>query len=403
MSHAEALASEPPLFEFDPEMGDHEQLERLRAQAPIARSPMGTFLLFRHADATRIIDDGSTRQLEMEGMFLQGITEGAVYDFHKYVMLFANGETHTRRRAPAARTFAYKLMDGMRGEIVKLSEGMIEARKGAGVTDFLGAVAGVIPATLIARILGVPAEDRERFTAYVLSSSQGLGLIPEEDFPRIEKDTAALVDYVENLLAERRKNPQEDFLTDYVQKVDGDGILSPEEIRMQVAGLILAGSDTTRSGMCSVLSQLLQHPEQWEAFCADPDGLKKQVVAEGLRYDPPVASLPRVSVQDIEIGGYHIPNGSIVAPSLLAALRDPEIYTDPHTFDIHRTDHPRWHLAFGHGAHRCLGEALARAEMEEVLASVARLAPGTTLEGTPPRLRGVGAIRQIDRMEVAFA
>jgi cytochrome P450 len=150
------------------------------------------------------------------------------------------------------------------------------------------------------------------------------------------------------------------------------------------------------------LAHLLRHPDQWRAFCADPDGLKKGVVNEGLRYEPIVSGVPRVAVRDIEIDGYLVPAGTPIAVSLLSALRDPDVYADPDRFDIARTDHPRWHPIFGGGAHRCVGEALARAEMEETLAVIAKLAPHAKLVGAFPRL-SPGAIRQIDQMQVTLA
>jgi cytochrome P450 len=109
-----------------------------------------------------------------------------------------------------------------------------------------------------------------------------------------------------------------------------------------------------------------------------------------------------VAKQDLEIDGYLVPAGTPIAVSLLSAMRDPEVYANPDRFDITRTDHPRWHPIFGGGAHRCLGEALAKAEMEETLATIARLAPSTELIGEVPR-PAPGAIRQVGEMRVAFA
>ena len=178
--------------------------------------------------------------------------------------------------------------------------------------------------------------------------------------------------------------------------------MNEAEIRTQVLGLILAGSDTTRGSLCMTLATLLAHPDQWRAFRADPEGLKKGVVNEGLRYQPIVSGVPRVAVRDLDVDGYRVPAGTPIAVSLLSALRDPDVYARPEDFDIARTDHPRWHPVFGGGAHRCVGEALARAEMEETLATIARLAPNTTLIGDFPKL-APGAIRQVGEMRVAFA
>jgi cytochrome P450 len=150
------------------------------------------------------------------------------------------------------------------------------------------------------------------------------------------------------------------------------------------------------------LAHMLKNEAQWSAFVADPDGLKKAVVDEGLRFEPVVGGIPRVAVVDLEIDGYLVPAGTPVAVSLVSALRDPDVYKDPDVFDIGRADHPRWHPVFGAGAHRCVGEALARAEMEETLAVIARIAPRTRLIGAFPRL-APGAIRQVGPMQVAFA
>src|SRR6185295_11167483 len=107
-------------------------------------------------------------------------------------------------------------------------------------------------------------------------------------------------------------------------------------------------------------------------------------------------------VRDFEIDGYHVPAGTLIGPSIVSVLRDEETYAEPERFDITRTDHPKWHPIFGAGAHRCVGEALARAELEETLAVIARVAPKTALVGDFPKLKP-GPIRQIDQMRVAFA
>jgi len=109
-----------------------------------------------------------------------------------------------------------------------------------------------------------------------------------------------------------------------------------------------------------------------------------------------------VMVNDTELEGVLLPAGAVVAVSLVSILRDPEVYADPDTFNIFRTDHPRWNFAFGAGAHRCAGEALARVEMEETLATIARLAPDTKVVGAPPILTP-GAIRSVNQMQVSFA
>jgi cytochrome P450 family 103 len=394
--------SEAPEIAFD--LGDaepHAYLKAMRERTPIARTPMGIVLALRHRHLELVTSD-ATRQLETETKVMQGITDGPIWDITTSGMLFANGETHARRRGPVAKTFAFKLMDAMRPKAAELAAELVSARVGAGPIDFVNEIAAQIPARIIADILGIPRSDLPVFMQWIADTAESLGFIDVQRRPQIEKSLVEFNAYVEGLLNDRRKTPREDFLTDYVRATSSDGVLNETEIRTQVLGLILAGSDTTRGSLCLTLAHLLKHPEQWRAFCADPDGLKKGVVLEGLRYDPIISGIPRVALQDLDVDGYRVPAGTPIAVSLLSALRDPEVYADPDSFDIKRTDHPRWHPIFGGGAHRCVGEALAKAEMEETLATIARLAPNTTLIGDIPTPTP-GAIRQVGEMRVALA
>lgn len=394
--------SDLPELPLDPEIDrdPHIVLKELREKAPLARTPIGMLLALRHRHFELVTSD-ATRQLETETKVMQGITSGPIWDITTSGMLFANGDAHRRRRAPVQRTFAFKLMDAMRPKAAALAEELVRERLNKGPFDFVSEFAAQIPARIIADILGIPRADLPVFMRWIADTAESLGFIDVERRAQIEQSLVDFNAYVEDLLNDRRATPKDDFLTEYVQTTAREGELSEAEIRTQVLGLILAGSDTTRGSLCMTLAHLLHHPDQWRAFCADPDGLKKGVVNEGLRYEPIVSGIPRIALRDIDIDGYQVPAGVPIAISMLSALRDPEVYSDPDRFDITRTDHPRWHPIFGGGAHRCLGEALARAEMEETLATIARLAPNTELVGAFPTL-APGAIRQVGAMRVAF-
>lgn len=372
-----------------------------RAKGPFVRVEMGLVLALRARHLDAVMSD-VTRQLETETKMMQGITSGPLFEFTQAAMLFANGDAHRRRRAPVQRTFAFKLMDAMRPKAAALAAELITPRLNAGPIDFVTEIAAQIPARIIADILGIPRSDLPIFLQWIADTAESIGFIDLARRPAIEASLTAFDKYVSALLDDRRRTPREDFLTAYVEATARDGELSDIEIRTQIIGLILAGSDTTRGSLCMTLARLLQNPTQWRAFCENPDALKRGAVDEGLRFEPIISGIPRFAVKDFELDGYAIPSGTLIGVSLLSALRDEEVFADPNRFDITRTDHPRWHLIFGAGAHRCVGEALARAEMEEVLAAIARLAPKTALIGEAPRLRP-GAIRQVDQMRVAFA
>jgi cytochrome P450 len=395
-----------PVLEWEAMEGrtPYEVFRDLREKTPLVRVPigMGHMTLALHARAIERVVSDATRQIETETKMMQGIFNGPIFDFTANVLLFSNGDVHMRRRRPIARTFAYKLMEAMRGKSAATAAELINERLGKGPIDFVKEIAEQIPARIIADVLGIPRSDLPVFMQWIADTSASIGFVDVERRAEIEKSLTEFNAYVDGLLADRRANPKGDFLSDYVAATAASGDLTEAEIRAQVVGLILAGSDTTRNSICMILYQLLQHPDQWQALCADPDGLKKKAVDEGLRYEPVVSGIPRVAIDDMEVEGYLIPAGALIAVSIISSLRDPEVYANPETFDIHRTDHPRWPPVFGAGAHRCAGEALARVELEETLATIARLAPDTKLVGDAPQL-APGAIRTVGAMSVAFA
>ena len=390
-------------FEKRPEgMSDHDYLELWRARGPVAVDRHGILTTFSQAHLERVTDPRLTRQVELEIVAVRGLTSGPIFDFYANSMLFSNGARHAARRRPLARAFAFPLMEALRPRLRAVAEDLVRPCLGAGPVDFLDRVAGPLPARVMAMILGLGEAELPRFAARVQSSMRALALREGEDWAGAAADLGALNDQVTALLADRGARPAGDFLSDYVAAV-ADAELTEAEVRMQIVSVVLAGADTTRMALASTLSQLLQRPEQWAALVADPEGRKAAAAAEGLRFDPPVGALPRVAVAGFEIDGVTVSPGHVIAPSVIAALRDPAVHAAPDRFDLARADHPRWHPVFGAGAHRCLGEALARAELEEALAALARLAPRAELAGPPPRLSGLTGARAIDAMTVALA
>lgn len=384
----------------DADVDDHGYLAGLRPLGPLLRDDFFCVHTFSLADMQTLLDDRLTRQLETEMLDLAGIGAGPMRDFFSNVMLFSNGEVHRNRRSPLARSFAFPLVRAMRADIRATVEGLVRPLIGTGEVDFLDCVAGPLPALVVARILGVAEADIPYFTRLVYSSIRILSRRSPEVFAEAEADLAVLDGWVGDLLAARRGGDQDDFLTAYLGRVSG-GPLCEDEIRIQICGLILAGSDTTRSGLAATFSRLLLDRAQWDMLAAEPDFWKEAAVLEGLRFDPVVGSLARVATTAVDLHATRIPPGGVFSLSLLGAMRDPSVYAAPDRFDIRRSDHPAYHPAFGGGAHRCLGEALARVELEEALATLAALAPEARLVEAP-RLRGLSGVRGISGMRVCL-
>ncbi len=400
---AKPITEAPELTDMGPDapIDIHAAYRDARARSPVARNQMGIVLGLRGRQLETIVSD-VTRQMENETLMMQGVTSGPIWDLRANSILFANGDAHRRRRQPLARTFAFKLMEGMRPKAAAVATELVSERMGAGDVDFLGEISANIPARIIADILGIPHSDLPYFQGLVENAVGTLGFFDQALRSKYESDIVEFDAYVGKLLDDRRKSPRGDFLSEFAAATKEAGELTEAEIRADVIALIVAGSDTTKNSIAMTLNLLLEHPDQWAKLKADPDGMKKGAAAEGLRYEPVALGVPRFSIAPFELDGYDIEPNRIVIFSIVSACRDPEVYTNPEAFDIGRTDHPRWHFAFGGGAHRCLGEALARVEIEETLAAIAKLAPSTRVTGSRPAMKAA-PIRAVDQMRVAFA
>jgi cytochrome P450 len=381
----------------------HGIFRRYRHLTPLLRRENAGYIAIRAADMEPLAFDPRTRQIETEQLTVRGIHSGPLVELWSNSMLFSNGGEHRRRRAPMSRAFAFKLIEEMRPRIRAAAAHIIEQHLQAGELDLLGDFASLIPARIIASVLGIPEADVPHFTELVYSVSRSLSLsYGQAEIEGMQESARQLMRYVDELLGPRGTALNNEFLASYLKTVTEAGSLSAAEILSQIVTLIIAGSDTTRGAIAVQVALLLQHREQWDAVCADA-ALIPGAVSESLRYEPVVGSIPRFTLDDIELDGYVVPRNSILSLSTLSAMRDPNQHADPDCFNIRRTDHPRRHLIFGLGVHRCLGEVLARAELEESLAALVSLLPQLELTGKPPSLQGHGGIRRIDGMRVRWA
>lgn len=387
----------PHILPRDETWSDHDYVRMAAAQGPVVRDRHGIYITFSLSHMQQLVDPVLTRQMETETMKLQGVSHGPVYDLFRHSMLFSNAPEHGSRRAPLARSFAIPLVRQLRGDLRTLVSELVEENLDCGEIDFRDRIGGQLAARTIALVLGVPREDLPVITPLVYSAIRALSVRSPRVLAEATADLRSLEAYVSDLLADRGRSATNGFLAAYLDRARENG-LNTTETRMQIVTLLLAGSDTTRGALTSTMSQLMQHRAQWQRLCGAPEAHVQGAVSEGLRYDPVIGALIRVAAQDLVFEGVAIPEGSLIGPLVVAALRDPEVYAEPDRFDITRRDHPRWHPVFGAGEHRCLGEALARAELEEALAALCRLAPRTELTGPPPQLRGLGATRTVSEM-----
>jgi cytochrome P450 len=371
-----------------------------RTHSLVAHEAGGYFVL-RMADVERLSKD--RRALASETAFpeMHGVTDGAMFDGFRYGMLTANGDAHRRRRSPFSRTFAARMITELRPHIRRSAEELVDAWYADGQVDFLEAFAAQLPARVISDLLGLPREDIPSFTKLVYKVSRFLSFsFTPDEIPAIEAAARQLRDYVERTLDQRRRGPCGDFLSRFVATADDAAEMSPIEIIFQIVQLIVGGTDTTRVAIVMQVALLLQHHEQWTAVCRDP-GLIPAAVDESMRFEPSVASIARIAAEDIEVGGAVVPAGEFVTLSTMSGMRDESAYDNPDVFDIRRAGRPRLHPIFGGGAHRCIGETLARAELEEGLAVLTARIPQLRLDQAPA-IRGHFGIRRVDAMRVSW-
>ena len=291
---------------------------------------------------------------------------------------------HLRHRALVARAFRARVLDEWRDTIIgaTVSE-LLDAFAGDGHADLIPQLTFPFPVRVIARILGLPEADWPRF--FRLSTEL---IAVMRNWERAVAASQELRGYFGQIIAERRRHPRDDLVSQLIEaEVDGHR-LGDEEIYPFLLLLLPAGAETTYRSSSNLLFGLLSEPGQLDAVRADR-GLVPQAIEEALRWETPALTVARTATEDVELGGVHIPSGALVAVSLGAANRDPARHPDPDAFDILRED--KQHISFGDGAHKCLGMHLARLEMRVLLNAVLDRLPGLRLDpaAEDPHIHGM--------------
>jgi cytochrome P450 family 103 len=379
----------------------HGVFRAYRMSHSLVKGESGGYFVLRFADVERLSRDPRCRARGTAFPESRGVREGVLFEMFEHGMLTATGEVHRRRRSPFSRAFAHRTISLLRSSIRREADELVDEWYGDGKTEFIEHFASQLPARIISDLLGFPREDIPAFTKLVYEVTRFFRFEGADDeLPGIEAAARQLKRYVEDILDDRRRKPREDFLSTFLAAADAAGEMSPIEIIFQIVALIIGGTDTTRVAMVMQVGLLLQHPEQWTAVVRDP-GLVPVAVAEAMRFEPSVASFSRVTSQDVEVDGVVLPEGASVTLSTMSAMRDETVYDHPDVFDIGRVRRLRIHPIFGSGAHRCLGEALALAELEESLAVLTQRIPQLRLD-LAPEITGASGIRRVNAMQVSW-
>ncbi|MFD9907300.1 cytochrome P450 [Streptomyces sp. NPDC059063] len=303
---------------------------------------------------------------------------------------------HTRIRRLVVKAFTPGRMERLREPVRRAADELLDAIAADGRADLVAAYAAPLPITVICDLLGVPAELRRDLRTWTDAL-----VAPDPTRPHLAKEAVGgLLGYFTSLIAEKRKAPGDDLLSDLIAARDeGDGGRLSEDELMSLAFLILfAGYENVVQLIGNAVLGLLRHPDQLAAVRADPS-LLPGTVEEFMRHEGPVLlAIRRFPLEDVTIAGVRVPKGETVLLSLGSAGRDPERFADPDRLDITRD--ASGHLALGHGIHYCLGAPLARLEMTVALGALIERFPNLALAVPEDELRRRPSMRARGLLEL---
>jgi cytochrome P450 len=299
-------------------------------------------------------------------------------------MLVVDPPDHTRFRRLVNRAFTPRAIAAFEPTIARTADALLDdLERRTGEVDLVSTYAAQLPVLIIADLLGVPADRRDDFlrwgAAAAATLDPGLSL---RRYLGAERALRAMHAFLRQHFVRLRADPGEDLVSRLVGLPD-DEALTERELHATVMLLLGAGFETTMNLIGNAVVLLDRHPEQWKALLADPSGWPG-AVEETLRHDSPVQLTGRTVKADVSVAGRQLRAGTRVTVLLGAANRDPEVFAEPHRFDIGRPD-AREHLAFSAGIHYCVGAGLARAEAVIGLRSLAERFPDLRVSGSPVR------------------
>ncbi|WP_030900678.1 cytochrome P450 [Streptomyces sp. NRRL F-5126] len=361
----------------------------LRQKCPVARVslPSGdaAVLVSRYEDVRKALSDP---RFSREGLtrpdaarVSAGDSEGV---FNSPMARTLNDQGHERWRRMVGRWFTARRMSALRPDMEAMAEQLIDRMVGSGrPADLVTGLAFPLPVYVICRMLGVPESDRDRFKAWsdaFLNTTR----YTKDEMAEAHREFAA---YMSGLIETERAAPGDDLLSLLMTGAHGEGEPMPQDALVATGqALLLAGHETTAGFIGLMVAHLLSDRRRWERLLAEP-ALVRLAVEESLRFDPNGANfgMLRYADEDVELPGGTVAAGTTVVCAMTAANRDERAWEYAHEMDLGRTPNP--HLAFGAGPHSCLGQPLARTEMQAALSVLLKRLPALDLAVGTEELR----------------
>ncbi len=390
-------------MQFDPlspevRANPYPYYEMLQRYAPVFLwEEWGMTFLSRHEDCQTLLRDDRLAH----GQFMEvPEQQRPLLDMQNNWLLLQNPPDHTRLRGLVHKAFTPRMVEQLRDTIQDITNHLLDKAQAAGRMDVIADLAYPLPVTVIARMIGIPEADYDRFHGWSDALARSLDFIEEEAvYNRAAVAAAEFTAYLAELAQRRRVEPGRDLLSALVAVEEEGDHLTEAELYGTCSLLLVAGHETTINLIGNGTLALLQNRPQWELLCAQPD-LAKTAVEELLRYDSPVQLTSRLVTEPVAVGEQTLPAGSMVTFLLGAANRDTAVFANPDQLDITRKPNP--HLAFGAGIHYCLGAPLARLEGQIAFTTLTRRFPHLQLADPTPCYRDNYVLRGLEFLQTTF-
>ena len=319
------------------------------------------------------------------------------------MMIDFDAPEHVRRRRLVSEGFTPKRVRAMEDKLRMVCDAILDKACAEGRCDFVRDIAAPLPLIMIGDMLGVAPDDRDDLLRWSDDMLKGQGSPDPDAMTNAMTAFMEYSEYIHPVFDDRRASGNRDDLVGVLchAEIDGDS-LDDDSLVHETLLILIGGDETTRHVISGGVEELLAHPDQAAQLAADPAGLMAGAVEEMLRWVSPIKNMARVATRDVELDGAQIRAGQELLLLYPSANRDEAVFEHADTFDITRSPNP--HLAFGFGAHFCLGNQLARLELrvmvERVLARLPDLRLATERSALPRRQANF--ISGIEEMPVAF-
>lgn len=363
-----------PSFRDDP----YPALNKLREDHRVNLTPVGTYRVTRFDDVKSLFKDANTSMTLANGESPNFHPSDERGSFREFV-LNTDDDAHVRLRKLLFKSFNARVVKRYEVEAVDIVENTMQTALDRGGMDVIEDLAKLVPSQIVCRIMGVPEEDREIFAQWTAARTNAFfaKFLPEEVIQSLVRAGNDMADYFDQLVKERRKNLQDDFISELIRAEEEGDQLTDGEVVIQAIGIIVAGFETTIGLIGNGTRALIEHPDQMAVLRDRPD-LINRCIEECLRYDAPILFNWRVLREPFELGGVVIPKDAVIWQMLACANRDPRNFTNPDRFLIERKDVA--HQSFGGSPHFCLGNMLAKVEARVALGKFAEKTRQLTIE-----------------------